>query len=65
MGFLSKFFLYTLKKNLAKDKSLQQALAEGDKALDDLKKSAEVIKRKGLKVSPATKKAAAEFGIKL
>ena len=35
MGFLSKFFEYTLKKNLAKDKSLQQALAEGDKALDD------------------------------
>ena len=64
MGFLSKFFEYTLKKNLAKDKSLQQALAEGDKALDDLKKSVEECKRKGIKPSPALKKAMEQFGIK-
>ena len=63
-GFLSRFFKSTLNKSLAKDKSLDKAIKDGDRALD-LKKSAEVIKRKGLKVSPATKKAAAEFGIKL
>jgi len=64
-GFLSRFFKSTLNKSLAKDKSLDKAIKDGDRALADLKKSAEVIKRKGLKVSPATKKAAAEFGIKL
>ena len=64
-GFLSRFFKNTLTKSLAKDKSLDKAIKDGDKALADLKKSAEIVKRKGIKVSPATKKAAAEFGIKL
>lgn len=63
-GFLVNFFKRKIQKVLAKDKSLQQALVDGDKALDDLKKATAKMKAKGLKPSPALAKAMKQFGIK-
>ena len=55
-GFLVNFFKRKIQKVLAKDKSLQQALADGDKALDDLRNQIKKAEKAGVKVAPGLKK---------
>lgn len=55
-GFISTFFKRRLKKALLKDKDLQQALKDGDKELEDLKKHIKDMERKGMKIPAFLKK---------
>ena len=55
-GFISTFFKKRLKKALLKDKELQQALRDGDKELEDLKKHIKDMERQGMKIPAFLKK---------
>ena len=55
-GILSMLFKKKLSKALKQDKTLNQALEDGDKALADLKKNLDKLEAKGYKIPAALKK---------
>lgn len=55
-GILSMLFKKKLSKALKGDKTIQQALKDGDKALADLKKNIDKLEAKGYNIPPALKK---------
>ena len=55
-GILSMLFKKKLSKALKQDKTLNQALEDGDKALADLKKNIDKLEAKGYTIPPALKK---------
>jgi hypothetical protein len=63
-GFLSRFFTKTLSKSLSNDKSLSKAIVDGDKALDNLKKSVAIMKKKGIKIDGSLAQVLKRSGIK-
>ena len=62
-GLLSMLFRRKLKKSLSNDKSISQAIKDGDKALDDLKKATAIMKKKGLKPDPVVAQVLKRYGI--
>jgi|TARA_B110000908_G_C10087297_1_gene372329 hypothetical protein len=55
-GILSMLFKKKLSKALKQDKTLNQALEDGDKALADLKKNLDKLEAKGYTIPFALKK---------
>jgi|TARA_B110000977_G_scaffold60690_1_gene82420 hypothetical protein len=55
-GILSMLFKKKLSKALKQDKTLNQALEDGDKALADLKKNLDKLEAKGYTIPSALKK---------
>lgn len=55
-GILSMLFKKRLSKALKGDKTIQQALVDGDKALSDLKKNIDKLEASGYTIPPALKK---------
>ena len=49
-SFLMKLFKRKLSKQLKNDKNLQQAIKDGDKQIEDLKKAVKAAKAKGYKI---------------
>jgi len=55
-GILSMLFKKTLSKALKGDKTIQQALIDGDKALSDLKKNIDKLEARGYTIPDSLKK---------
>ena len=55
-SFLMRIFKRKLSKQLKNDKNLQQAIKDGDKQIEDLKKAVKDMKAKGYKVPPYMQK---------
>jgi|TARA_B110000967_G_C18644331_1_gene440097 hypothetical protein len=55
-GILSMLFKKKLSKALKQDKTLNQALEDGDKALADLKKNLDKLEARGYTIPSALKK---------
>tara|TARA_Y100000996_G_C22224821_1_gene521087 strand:+ start:351 stop:590 length:240 start_codon:yes stop_codon:yes gene_type:complete len=55
-GLLARLFKSKVSKALKNDKTIAQALKDGDKALGDLKKNIDKLEKKGYKIPPALKK---------
>lgn len=49
-SFLMRIFKRKLSKQLKNDKNLQQAIKDGDKQIEDLKKAVKAAKDKGYKI---------------
>lgn len=55
-SFLMKIFKRKLTKQLQKDKNLQQAIKDGDKRIEDLKKLVKDMKAKGIEIPAYAKR---------
>tara|TARA_Y100000356_G_C11229340_1_gene273991 strand:+ start:41 stop:280 length:240 start_codon:yes stop_codon:yes gene_type:complete len=55
-GLLARLFKSKVSKALKNDKTIAQALKDGDKALGDLKKNIDKLEKRGYKIPPALKK---------
>ena len=55
-SFLMRLFKKKLSKQLKNDKNLQQAIKDGDKQIEDLKKAVKDMKAKGYKIPSYAKR---------
>ena len=55
-NFLMRIFKRRLTKKLKNDKNLQQAIKDGDKQIEDLKKAVKDMKAKGYKIPSYAKR---------